>query len=203
MRQIGSSVVAFAVASVASLILTVPGPIALIFIAGSPLLAFLALEQSLDHASKQRQRRIFLELPVLSEQLGMLLSSGFSLGASLQRIAIRGTGACADDLKKVCGRMRQGLSEIDALREWSKLTDVEALDRLVAVLALNSEAGDLGTLISEEARAIRRDAQRELMATIDKRSQQVWIPVTVATLVPGVIFLSVPFVAAIQLFTNN
>jgi hypothetical protein len=31
----------------------------------------------------------------------------------------------------------------------------------------------------------------------------VWIPVTVATLVPGVLFLAVPFVAALQLFTGS
>jgi hypothetical protein len=103
----------------------------------------------------------------------------------------------------VCGRIRQGLSEVDALREWAAVADVDALDRLIAVLALNREAGDLGRLISEEARAIRREVQRELVETIEKRSQQVWIPVTVATLLPGVIFLAVPFVEALRLFAST
>jgi hypothetical protein len=31
----------------------------------------------------------------------------------------------------------------------------------------------------------------------------VWIPVTVAALVPGVIFLAVPFIDALRLFTNS
>jgi hypothetical protein len=31
----------------------------------------------------------------------------------------------------------------------------------------------------------------------------VWIPVTVAALVPGVIFLAVPFIDALSLFANS
>jgi tight adherence protein C len=79
---------------------------------------------------------------------------------------------------------------------------VDAVERLVSVLALNHEAGDLGRLIAEEARAIRRDAQRDLIETIERRSQMVWIPVTVAALLPGTIFLAIPFLEAMRLFTN-
>ena len=66
-----------------------------------------------------------------------------------------------------------------------------------------AQAGDLGRLIADEARAIRRDVHRELIETIERRGQQVWIPVTVATLVPGVIFLAVPFIEALRLFSNT
>jgi tight adherence protein C len=167
------------------------------------VLAFLALEHQLARASARWQRRLFLELPVVSEQLAMLLSAGFSLGSALNRLAARGEGACAADLRRVAGRVRQGLSEMDALREWADVARVGALDRLVPVLALNREAGDLGRLISDEARGIRRDVQRELVATMERRGQQVWIPVTVATLVPGVIFLSIPFLEALSQFSGS
>ena len=68
---------------------------------------------------------------------------------------------------------------------------------------MNREGGDLAHLISEEARTIRQDAQRELVETIERRGQQVWIPVTVATLVPGVLFIVVPFIEAMRLFTTG
>ena len=71
------------------------------------------------------------------------------------------------------------------------------------LLALNREAGDLGRLIAEEARSIRREVQRELIEVIERRGQQVWIPVTVATLVPGVLFLAVPFVEGLRLFSTS
>jgi hypothetical protein len=102
----------------------------------------------------------------------------------------------------VLGRIRQGLSDIEALREWAALADVVAVDRLVPVLALNREASDLGSLISEEARAIRRDVQRELIETVERRGEQVWAPVTVATLLPGVIFMAIPFIEALRLFSS-
>ena len=168
--------------------------------AGGPVLAFLVVEQQLATRSDQRKRRLFLELPVVSEQLGMLLSAGFSLGAALNRLAMRGAGASGQDLRRVVARIRHGVSEVDALREWATVADLDALTRLVAVLALNREAGDLGRLIAEEARSIRRDVQRELIEQIERRSQQVWIPVTVAALVPGAIFIAIPFVEALRAF---
>ena len=201
-RQLGWTLAAFGLGSLLTLTIRVPGPVALLLTLGLPLLAFLILEQQVQGASHRRQRQIFLELPVVTEQLGMLLSAGYSMGSALNRLAARSHGAIGQDLSMVCGRIRQGLSEVDALREWAELAQVDALDRLVAVLALNREAGDLGRLITEEARAIRADAHRELIETIERRSQQVWIPVTVATLIPGVLFMAVPFIDAMSLFTN-
>jgi hypothetical protein len=36
-------------------------------------------------------------------------------------------------------------------------------------------------LVSADARQARRDVQRHTIETIERRSQQVWVPVTVAT----------------------
>lgn len=70
----------------------------------------------------------------------------------------------------------------------------------MGILALNRDTGDIGHLISDEARAMRREVQRQLAARIETRSQQVWIPVTVATLLPGTLFIAVPFLDAMSLF---
>jgi len=202
-RQVGWSLGGLAASATVAVALRPPPAVTLLFLLGGPILAFLVLEQLLAQASSMWQRRIFLELPVISEQLGMLLAAGYSLGAALNRVAARGNGACARDLARACGRMRQGLTEIEALREWATVARVDALDRLVAVLALNREAGDLGRLTSDEARSIRRDVQRQLVETMERRAQQVWVPVTVATLVPGVIFLAIPFIEAMRLFSGS
>ncbi len=199
-RQLG-----WAAASAVGAVLVVaalgpPAPVALLFLLGAPALAFLFLEQQLATESDRRKRRLFLELPVVSEQLGMLLSAGFSLSGALQRLAVRGQGVTGEDLRLVVARIRQGRSEVEALREWAAVVDLDALSRLVAVLALNREAGDLGRLIAEEARSIRREVQRELVEQIERRSQQVWIPVTVAALVPGAIFIAIPFFQALRAF---
>ena len=202
-RQLGTCVGALGLGALSSLAFSPPPVIVLLLLTGLPLLSFLVLEQQALAQARRFQRRIFLELPIVTEQLGMLIGAGYSLGAGLNRLSQRGTGACATDLDQVCARVRQGLSDIDALREWAQLAEVDALTRLVNVLALHREGGDLGRLISEEARTIRNDVHRELIESIERRGQQVWIPVTVATLVPGVLFMVVPFIEAMRLFTTG
>jgi hypothetical protein len=192
-RQLGWSAVGGAAGVVIATAVRPPATLVLLVVLGAPTLAFLAVEQQLAAASDRRKRRLLLELP----------SAGFSLGAALQRLATRGQGASGEDLRRVVGRIRQGVTEVDALREWATVADIDALSRLVAVLALNREAGDLGRLIAEEARSIRREVQRDLVEQIERRSQQVWIPVTVAALVPGAIFIAIPFLEALRVFSAS
>lgn len=201
-RQVGLSLAGFGVGALVTLAARPPLPIALLLVAGGPLLAFLTLEQQVGAASRRWQRRLFLELPVVAEQLAMLLSAGFSLGAALNRIVARGRGCCARDIERVCARICQGLSVEQALAEWGATAQVDALDQLVGVLALSREASDLGRLLSEEARGIRREVQRRLVEQMERKSQQVWIPVTVATLIPGVILMAIPFIQALKRFSG-
>ena len=200
-RQVGWAGAAFVVGTLSAVGFSLPTLFAILLVLGAPILTFLLLEQQVAGASLAWQRRLFLELPVVAEQLGMLTSAGWSLSAALNRVAERGSGNCSEDLKRVIQRMRQGLTEAEALQEWTDLAGVDALERLVSILALNREAADLGRLISEEARAIRRESQRELIEAIEKRTQQVWIPVTAATLLPGLLLMGVPFLDALDLFS--
>ena len=202
LRQLGCGLAGLGATVLLSFALQLSTLVALGFVLIGTLLGFLAVEQQLSTASQSWKRREFLELPVVAEQLAILLSTGYSLGAALQRLSTRSNGTCARDLQRVCLRIRQGVSETDALREWASVARLHTLDRLVPILAMNGETSDLGRLVSDEARNMRRDAQRELLASIEKKSQQVWIPVTVATLVPGVIFLAVPFTAALRQFAE-
>ena len=50
---------------------------------------------------------------------------------------------------------------------------------------------------------IRSEVHRELIEAIERKGQQVWIPVTVATLVPGAVLLAVPFIEALRLFSTT
>lgn len=199
-RQVGYSVLGLGIAALVVLALRPPSPVGLAFLVAGPILTLLVQEQRLAKASERRQRRLFLELPVVAEQLALLLSAGWSMSSALSRLSRRSTGACAADLERVGNRIGQGLSETEALREWAIIAKVDALDRLVPVLALNRDTSDLGRLVAEEARSIRRDMQRELIEIAERREQQVWIPVTVATLIPGVLFMAIPFIEALRMF---
>ena len=200
MRQLGTALLGACSGAIGALVLAAPPTAGLMMTLIAGAVGFVTPELRLNRATRARQHEVFLELPVVSEQLAMLLAAGFSLVGALSRIAQRGSGACARDIDIVCRRIRQGLTESQALREWADVVDVEALHRLVRLLAHNRETSDLGRLIAEEARSIRREAHRNLIEIIERRSQQVWVPVTVATLLPGVIFLTIPFINALSLF---
>ena len=200
LRQLAWTVVALAAGSAIVVLGSPPPLLASLLVLGTPTLTFLVIEQQLAVSSRRWQEQLFAELPIVAEQLGMLLSAGFSTGAALARVAERGNGAVATDLRRVRARIGQGLSETDALAEWADLARVDAVTDLVGVLALERETADLGRLVGDEAQAVRAEAQRHRIEEIERRSQQVWIPVTVAALVPGVLFLAVPFLDAMRLF---
>ncbi|TVR30274.1 MAG: hypothetical protein EA388_14630 [Nitriliruptor sp.] len=199
-RQIGWSLAGLGAGGLLAVAVRPPVALAMVFTLGGMLLAFLLLEQQVTAASDRWKRTIHLELPVTAEQIAMLLGSGYSLLAALDRVSRRGKGSISRDLRRVIGRVRQGVAEERALQEWAELADVDSVERFVSVLALNREASDLGRLIANEARSSRRDVQRELVEVIERRGQQVWIPVTVATLLPGAIFIGIPFTAALSDF---
>ncbi len=200
-RQVGIATATMGGAALLAIAARPGTGLTLLLLVGGPVLAFLLVEQQLANASDQWKRRLHLEMPVVAEQLGMLLAAGWSLNAAMHRVARRGSGACSQDLTRVARRIRQGLSDEQALREWQQVAATPAVDRLVSVLVLNREATDLGRMVSDEARAIRREVQRELIEAVERRAQQVWIPVTVATLVPGVIFVAIPFLRAMERLT--
>lgn len=203
LRQLGWALTGWGLSIVVVLVMRPPAHLALVLLAGGPIVGFLLPEHRLQRDARRWQRRVFLEMPVVSEQLGMLLSAGFSVGGALHRLASTGTGTCSRDLQRVCQRIGHGVHEHVALAEWADASGVPAVGRLVGVLALDREASDLGGLIAEESRAVRGEVHRELIEMIERRAQQVWIPVTVATLVPGVLFLMAPFLAAMQLFAGS
>ncbi|HTO00551.1 MAG TPA: type II secretion system F family protein [Microthrixaceae bacterium] len=203
LRQITLSLLALGCGVLAAISLKPPPSLTLAILIGAPLLTVLAIEQSLSSQISDRQKRLQAELPVVTEQLGMLLSAGYSLTAAIARLAERGSGVAASDLRRVTLEIRQGVPESSAFEHWADLSGLESVRRLVRVLGLHSEAGDLSLLIAEEARAVRAEAHRDLVAAIEKRAQLVWIPVTVATLVPGLIFLAVPFYSAMAQVTGG
>ena len=164
---------------------------------------FAAHEQVLADLDRRRTRQVVRELPTVAEQLGMLLGAGRSVTAALAHLVERGRGPLAADLQQVTRRIQQGVDERDALREWADLRPSPGIVHLVGVLTLAGETTDLDRLVDQEADAIRADAHRELLAELERRAQQVWVPVTVATLLPGSLLLLVPFLDALRLFAGS
>ena len=201
-RRFTTAVVAALVAAAGSVWWQPGWPAAAALVVGGVVGPVALDEVRLEVLSRQRADRVRRELPVVAEQLGMLLSAGYSLPGALQRLARRGSGVVSEGFDQVVRRLRQGEAERDALDAWASATGVDGAARLVRVLTIHRQAGDLGQLISDEARAVRAEHHRALLESIARRSQLVWIPVTVATLVPGLVVLAVPFASAMSQITG-
>lgn len=194
--QVAVSTVAGLLAIAAVLQRPLTPVVSVALLTGAPALAALSIEHRLNRAVELRRQQLLAELPVLAEQLGMLLAAGYSVTGAIGRLADRSDGTIADELQRIGRRIGHGLSEHEALAEWADRSRLDAVRRLVSVLALRRESSDLGALIAEEARSIRATAHQDLIEDIERRGQLVWIPVTVATLVPGLLLLAVPFISA-------
>ena len=128
----------------------------------------------------------------------MLLASGMSLTGALRAAALRGAGICAAELERITARVSGGVSVEMALAEWADAAGSAEVRRFVGVLTLHSDATDIAALVSDEARSARMEAHRRLIERIERRNEQVWIPVTVAALVPGAVLLAIPFSDALR-----
>lgn len=173
-----------------------------VLVLGTPVAVFATHEHLLAERERRQTSQVTRELPTVAEQLGMLLASGRSVAAAIAHLGDRGHGPLADDLRRVTSRLQQGVDERSALREWADLRPAPGVSHLVGVLTLAGETTDLDHLVEQESDAIREQAHRQLLAELERRSQQVWVPVTVATLLPGSLLLLVPFLDALRLFAG-
>ena len=175
---------------------------ALLIGAGIAIASFLLPERLLAKAITARGVELTEELPTVIEQIAMLLASGMSLTSALSTTAQRGRGVCSGDLRGVSARVAHGATVETALDEWAAAAGSADVRRLVGVLTLHEATADIAALVSDEARSARAAAHRRLIERIERRNEQVWIPVTVAALVPGAVLLSIPFSDALGSYTG-
>ncbi|WP_428119760.1 type II secretion system F family protein [Candidatus Poriferisodalis sp.] len=175
---------------------------ALLIGAGFTIATFLAPERLLAQAIAARGAGLTEELPTITEQIAMLLASGMSLTNALATTGQRGQGICCADLRRVSARVAGGATVETALEEWAETAGSSDVRRLVGVLTLHEDTADIAALVSDEARSARAAAHRRLIERIERRNEQVWIPVTVAALVPGAVLLSIPFSDALRSYTG-
>ena len=171
----------------------------------APLLAFLIVEQQLATPVGPRgSAASSSSCPSSASSSACCSSAGYSLGAALNRLAARGHGAvrhatcrrrAAASARALRGRRAARVG--DRRRRRRRSTGSSACSPSTARPATSAGSSP------RRPASIRRDVQRELIEPIERRAQQVWIPVTVATLVPGVIFLAVPFIEALRLFSST
>ncbi|MDA8261405.1 MAG: hypothetical protein M0Z47_01100 [Actinomycetota bacterium] len=160
--------------------------------------AALATPVGAQLARARRERRAMeAELPLAVEKLAVYLASGFSLSAALTRLGEQ-EGAAGRAFALIGNGVRSGLSAAEAGAEAAKRWPGPAMTRLATLLEGTTGGADMVRAARSAAAGLRAEAHRGALAAMEKDSQKIWIPITIAALVPGVVMIFVPFVAVMR-----
>ena len=147
--------------------------------------------------ARSERRRMEAELPLAVEKLAVYLATGFSLAAALSRLGDQG-GASAPAFAMISNGVRSGMSAAEAAAEAARRWPGPAMGRLATLLEGGAGGADMVKAARSAAAGLRAEAHRAALASMEKDSQKIWIPITIAALVPGVVMIFVPFVAVLR-----
>lgn len=181
------------VVAVTAAVAPVPAGVVVVAVCVLPVTVVWVSEQLVERRKRQVYAQFARELPVVVEQLAGFLQNGVGLSDAAETVAGLTHGLVAADLARIARETAHGVPVAVSLQAWATRYDLAELHRIVAVLDTHRHTRDVGRLLADEVRELRLRSHRELLQLMMTREQQVWIPVTVATLVPGVLMLAVPF----------
>ncbi len=166
----------------------------------SPLAILLFKSSRIYQGERRRVRELKDALPLYIEQIGSFVASGLSIQSAIDRYLKTIKGPWSTPSRQMSAEIRRGANPGRALGMIASQYRLTGLDHLTRLLDANYSSPELPSLLDEQSRSLRRRQQLELTEKLAKRAQAVWIPVSVAALVPGIIFVMIPFVSALHAF---
>lgn len=153
------------------------------------ILVGVTVRNSNSRSTRQRRTKdLELALIGLLESLQIKIAGGSSLTAALGSMDTFGN----KDLSLLQGLLKSGLDNESICRYWIEEFDTISKRRFADLLRTKMAISETISVIEgliEELRLWRKVA---LVAELERRNQLVWIPVTIAVLLPGMIFLAIP-----------
>lgn len=169
-------------------------PLALLGAASALALAKLIERTALDHRRKRRTNALDLSIIALLEQLHLKLANGNSLQSSI----VRTDGITNKDVLSLQNLVRSGLDLESATSYWIDEFDAPSKRRAADLLLARTTTSETLALLAGLIQQLRNEQRFTLIADIERRNQLVWIPVTIAVLVPGMIFIAIPLEATLR-----
>ncbi len=152
-----------------------------------------------ERATKIKQN-LMASYPSLLERLSMLVGSGRSLTASLGQLSKDRPGPWTPWLVDIATHLEQGHRLADEFSSIADLLRESEIDRLREIVSIHALTSELPWLLANEMEIIVRRRRLQLTEILEKRSQLVWIPVSVAILIPGTLLLVIPLISALKFF---
>lgn len=159
------------------------------------LLAFI------DHRSTRIGRTLGATLTELVELTSILVNSGRSVNSALRRVAQDDAHPWSPHLRNVLSAADRGGIVGEELVKLANVVDVPNFERFAELVRLHVNTPELGQLLHAELSTLRRNRHLKLVETLEIRSQLVWIPVSIAILIPGTILLAIPLINSLKFFS--
>lgn len=154
---------------------------------------------AMDHISanwgrKKRSRNLDFALITFLEQIHQRIVGGDSLYKSLSTANDLGNR----DIAYLQSLIRSGLDSRSCIEFWLEDYETVSKHRLVDIWSGHSSTAETLNLIQSSIAWLRNEHKFYLISEIERRNQLVWIPVTIAVLIPGMIFIAIPLEATLK-----
>jgi Flp pilus assembly protein TadB len=132
------------------------------------------------------------------EKMAVYLSAGLSITSAIARLSKNSTIACRALFEDLNLSLASGVELSEALAILQITFNSDSLHRFCIILESGLWGGNLPRAARHEAQSQRVDAHRQALALMEKNSQKIWIPITIAALVPGIILIFIPFLSILR-----
>ncbi|MCL5974052.1 MAG: hypothetical protein M1557_06610 [Actinobacteria bacterium] len=163
-------------------------------------LAAVVTQRLVLHAGARQMRALLRnDLPLLLSELQSSLERGNSLTSSLIMTATTTQTAWRSHLERGAASLTRGESVTTVLMDLAEMVTLPDVSRALELLALSHQHHVAQQLTAQLLSQSKLDHHHRLIATAGKREQLIWVPVAIATLIPGVILVIVPLIGSLRL----
>lgn len=156
----------------------------------------------LEHGALRTRASLSNRLPDLLERLSVSLNSGMSVSAALSLVSLDVASPWSPWLAQVVTSLSRGGSLGEELYLIARYLGDEVFARTAELLSSQTLSSELPQLLDAELDSCRRRQRLKLTEILEQRSQLVWIPVSIAILIPGSIILSIPLISSMKFFAG-
>jgi tight adherence protein C len=150
----------------------------------------------------ERERRILEEFPAVAELLALAVAAGEGPVSALDRVAVRGHGALAGDLRRVLADVNAGAPVSRALDAMAGRSGLPVVARFAEGMAVAVERGTpLADVLHAQAMDVREAGRRALIETGARKEVLMMVPVVFLVLPVTVLFAFWPGVVGLDLVT--
>ncbi|MCA5893414.1 type II secretion system F family protein [Isoptericola sp. NEAU-Y5] len=149
--------------------------VALVLLCGAA--GYVACDQQLGRAVRQREQRMLAEFPTVAELLALAVTAGEGPVPALERVAATARGELSGEIATMLADVRAGAPISSALVAMADRTGLPSLTRFAEGVAVALERGTpLAEVLRAQAQDVRESGRRALMEEGGKKEVAMLVP---------------------------